>query len=167
MKPQRMEQVPMYNFKKTDWDLLKTKIIELLPPINRTITDEPVSPTMVDQLAQDITVALAKAIEYTTPRRRICPLSKRWWTEELTKARRETNKARNKFKRTGYEEHRESWKGREKEYRAKIKRSKRSTWRKFVKEADETTIWKLKMYMDSTPTSSYIPTINETATSNG
>jgi len=35
-----------------------------------------------------------------------------------------------------------------------------------VVEADEKTIWKLKKYMDSTPMSSYIPMINETAASN-
>ena len=35
-----------------------------------------------------------------------------------------------------------------------------------MKEADEKRIWKFKKYMDSTPTSSYIPTINETAASN-
>jgi exonuclease III len=162
MKPERIEQVPMYNFERTDWSLLKTKIVEFLPPI----TDEPASPAMVDRLAEDITAALAKAIECTTPRRRISPFSKRWWTEELTKARRETNKARNKFKRTGNEEHQKVWKKREREYRAKIKKAKRRTWRKFVKEANEKTIWKLKKYMDSTPTSSYIPTINETAASN-
>jgi hypothetical protein len=35
-----------------------------------------------------------------------------------------------------------------------------------VEEADETTIWKLKKYMDAgTPTSLYIPMINETAAS--
>jgi hypothetical protein len=166
MKPERMEEVPTYNFERTDWDLLKAKIIELLPPINRTITGEPASQATVDQLAKDITAALAKAIECTTPRRKICPFSKRWWTEELTKARRETNKARNKFKKTGNEEHKRAWKERERKYRGKIKKAKRSTWRKFVKEADEKTIWKLKKYMDSTPTSSYIPTINETAASN-
>jgi len=43
---------------------------------------------------------------------------------------------------------------------------KRSTWRKFVKEADEKMIWKVKKYMDSTPMSSYILAINEMTASN-
>jgi hypothetical protein len=84
----------------------------------------------------------------------------------LTKARRETNKARNKFKRSNSEVHQKAWKEKERKYRGMIKKFKRNTWRKFVKEADEKTIWKLKKYMDSTPISSYIPTINETAASN-
>ena len=98
LKPERMEEAPIYNFDRTNWDLLKAKIIEFLP----SITDEPTSPPMVDQTNwQRISRRhLEKAIEYSTPRRRICLFSKRWWTEKLTKARKETNKARNRFKRT-------------------------------------------------------------------
>ena len=40
-------------------------------------------------------------------------------------------------------------------------------WRDFVEDTNERTIWMVKKYMDSTPTSTYIPTLNnETATSN-
>ena len=106
LKPEKMEELPKYNFEKTNWELLKAKIIEFLPPI----TNEPASPAMVDKLAEDLTAALAKAIEYMTPRRRISPFSKRWWTEELMKGRRETNKARNRFRRTENEEDRRIWK---------------------------------------------------------
>ena len=81
-------------------------------------------------------------------------------------ARRETNKARNRFRRTKNKEDGRKWKDQEKKYRGKIKKCKRNTWRKFVVEADEKKIWKLKKYMDSIPMSSYIPTINETAASN-
>ena len=80
--------------------------------------------------------------------------------------RKETNKARNKFKRTRKEEHKSIWKEKERKYKRKIKKAKRSTWRKFVKEADEKMIWKLKKYMDSIPMSSYIPMINEMTASN-
>jgi hypothetical protein len=162
LKPEKMEEVPMYDFERTDWDHLKAKITELLPPI----TDEPASPAMVDKLAEDLTAALAKAIKCSTPQRRLCPFSKRWWTKELTKARRKTNKARNRVRRTENEEDWRIWKDREKEYRGKIKKCKRNTRRKFVKEADEKTIWKIKKYLDSAPTLFYIPTINETVASN-
>jgi len=40
-------------------------------------------------------------------------------------------------------------------------------WRDFVEEANERTIWTVKKYMDSIPTPTYIPTLNnETTTSN-
>ena len=58
------------------------------------------------------------------------------------------------------------WQERKKEYKARIKAAKDEKWREFVKEADEKTIWTLKKYMDPTPTSSYIPTLNGTAASN-
>ena len=74
MKPERMEEKPTYNFEKMDWDLLKAKIIKSLPVINH---DESASSATVDQLAKDIVMALTEAIECTTPRRKICPFSKR------------------------------------------------------------------------------------------
>src|SRR5579859_7734998 len=166
MKPERWEQKPMYNFEKTNWELLKSELTKRLPPITDIAIGE-ITPGMMDQLAENVMAALMKAIERSTPRRRICPFSKRWWNDELTKAQRETNKARNRFKRTRDRQQEDIWKRKEKEYRGKIKKAKRTTWRKFVKEADEKTIWKLKKYMDSdTPTSSYIATLNETVTSN-
>jgi hypothetical protein len=107
-----------------------------------------------------------KAIESSTPRKETCPFSKKWWNNELTKARKDTNKARNKFRRSKMEENKKIWKSKEKIYRKEIKKDKRMMWRKFVKEVDEKTICKLKRYIDSdTPQSSFIPTINETASS--
>jgi Reverse transcriptase (RNA-dependent DNA polymerase) len=52
-----------------------------------------------------------------------------------------------------------------KEYKTKIKKAKEKKWRKFIKEADEITIWKLK-YLDTASMSTYIPMINGTAASN-
>jgi hypothetical protein len=40
------------------------------------------------------------------------------------------------------------------------------TWRTFVTEANERTIWTIKKYMANTPAPTYIPTLNDTATSN-
>src|SRR5579859_588413 len=48
MNPEGFEDVPMYNFEKTDWDLLKAKLIEFLLPLPQ---DKPASPAMVDKLA--------------------------------------------------------------------------------------------------------------------
>ena len=39
-------------------------------------------------------------------------------------------------------------------------------WRDFVEKADEKSIWKIKKYMDSTPMTMYIPTLNNSATTN-
>jgi len=58
------------------------------------------------------------------------------------------------------------WQERKQEYKARIKAVKEEKWREFVKEANEKMIWTLKKYMDSTPTSLYIPNLNGTAASN-
>ena len=89
-------QTPAYNFEKTNWDLLKVKLQANLSRITYTHTPSPAS---VDQLAEEIINALAVAIAHSTPRKKICPFSKRWWNEKLTEARREANKLRNKYRR--------------------------------------------------------------------
>jgi len=68
-------QIPAYNFEKMNWDLLKAKVKENLSRINCTHAP---SPATVDQLAEEIINALAAAITCSTPRKRICPFSKRW-----------------------------------------------------------------------------------------
>ena len=56
--------------------------------------------------------------------------------------------------------------GETEELQSQNQRGERSSWRKFVGEADEESIWKLKKYLDTTPTSTYIPTLDGTAASN-
>jgi Endonuclease-reverse transcriptase len=75
LKPEEVEEKQMYDFGKTNWNLLKVKLKDGLPPI----TDyETATPAMVDKLAADLTTASMQAIKESTPRRRICPFSKRW-----------------------------------------------------------------------------------------
>ena len=44
--------------------------------------------------------------------------------------------------------------------------SKRDTWQKFVSEADDRSIWKVNKYLNSTPTNTYIPTLEGEAATN-
>ena len=166
LTPEVNPQTPTYNYEKTDWKVMKTKLQEYLPKIDPNSRGNP-SPTTVDQLAQELTSAIRKATQASTPRKRTYPFSKRWWNEELTEKRREVNRTRNRrWRGRTTEEEDEEWKEEVKEYRTMIKKAKRDTWRTFVKEADPTTIWKVKKYVDTTPTSPYIPTLNGGATSN-
>ena len=68
--------------------------------------------------------------------------------------------------RSDREEDKFAWKEKLKVYRSRINKAKKDTWRKFVEEADESSIWTLKKYMDSVSTPIYIPTIDKTACSN-
>jgi ribonuclease HI len=159
----RQDEMPL-NYEKTDWDTLGIKIAKYLPAIidnNANIT-----PADVDQYASEITDALTRAVQETTPRKRISPFSKRWWNDELTEQRKETNHLRNVFHRTGSTWDRKRWKKKRKEYQNNIRAAKERTWRDFVEEADEKTIWMVKKYIDATPTPSYIPTLDGNATTN-
>jgi len=159
---QNIQKAP-YDYRKTNWEEFKSKLTEYLPsPTNTTHHTR----ESVDHLATQLVNAIQRAIDETTPRKSPSPFSKRWWNDELTKMRKETNKLRNKSRRTKREEDIRCWKEKLKEYRKKINQAKRDTWRKFVSEADERTIWQVKKYLDSQPTSTFVSTLNNQATSN-
>ena len=94
----RLTKEPPYNFAKTDWKTLKTKLQEYLPtlPENNPLT----TTNEIDEFATDLTNAISKAIEETTPRKKPSPFSKRWWNKELTKLRDKVNYLCNVHKRT-------------------------------------------------------------------
>ena len=154
-----------YNYDKTDWKLLNAKIKAHLPNLENFKLDKPTAKN-VDKLAKETTQAIAKAIEETTPRKKPSPFSKRWWNDELTEQRKIANKSRNIYRRTGRNEDKEKWKKERNEYHNSIKQAKVKTWRDFVSTADETTIWQVKKYMDTIPTTTYIPTLQGGAATN-
>ena len=151
------------NYAKTNWKILKANLPTYLPNI---LDPEHATPDTLDQYAEDLTAAITKALQETTPRKRPSPFSKRWWNEDLTKQRREVNQCRRRYQRSRDDRDREEWKNRQQQYFGDIKKAKQKTWRNFVEKADEKTIWKVKKYMESVPTSTYIPTLNSYATSN-
>ena len=126
---------PPYNFAKTDWKALKTKLQEYLPPSpeRNTLTTE----DAIDSFATEITDAISKAIAETTPRKKPSPFSKRWWNEELTRLRKELNQARNLHRRTHSYVDWTEWKKKRNEYNQKVRNAKYNTWREFVEAADE------------------------------
>ena len=160
-RPHTPSQMP-YNYAKTNWDAFEYKLKEYLPqPLN----NEHPTPTMLDEYAKNLVNAMTAAITQTTPRKKLCPFSKRWWNDTLTQLRKDVNRKRNRYRRTRNEREGALWRTARDEYRLEIKLAKERTWRQFVEDADERTIWTVKKYLDSMPTPYYIPTINS-ATSN-
>jgi len=152
-----------YNYTKTNWKIFEQKLESYLPTLNHFATPTAES---VDQLATDTSMAIRRATAETTPRANICPFSKRWWNEDLDKLRMETQRARRRFKKYGRQEDEDAWKEHRRIYYRKINESKRDTWQKFVGEADERDIWKVNKYLNSTPTNTYIPTLEGQAATN-
>src|SRR5215469_6811209 len=79
----------------------------------------------VDQLADQLSEAITKAIADATPRKRTCHRSKRWWNSNLTDVRKESNRLRNRFTHTDREEDCQQWKEKRKELRKSIRQAKR------------------------------------------
>ena len=155
-------QAPL-DYEKMDTKTFKAKLPTYLP---RILNPANTNPLELDQYTETVVQAIQKAIQETTPRKRPSPFSKRWWTEDLTKQRREMNHHRRKFQQTREETDKNEWKKRQQEYFKAIKKAKRETWNKFVKEADERSIWKIKKYMDNIQISTYVPMLNEHAATN-
>jgi len=159
MEPKLVEEIEKpFNFAKTNWKFLETKLKGYLPAL---IDPEHASPTDLDQFATQIVTALQRAISETTPRKKPCPHSKRWWNNELAEMRKSTNRRRNIYGRTRNERDGQEWRNKRDEYKHAIKRAKETVWKQFVDEADERTIWMVKKYIDTKPAPYYIPAIND------
>ena len=112
-----------YNFAKTNWKALKTKIKEYLLNINNFQLEEIIARKM-NRLVKEITEVITKTIEKIISRKKINFFSKKWWNEKLIELYNETNKLRNRHIRTGKEENKENWKEKLKEYRKRIEKMK-------------------------------------------
>ena len=72
--PTELPQAP-YNFSKTEWKALKSKLQGYLPPLPRKESIR--TAEAIDIFANNLTDAIAKAISETTPRKKPSPFSKR------------------------------------------------------------------------------------------
>jgi CHAD domain-containing protein len=99
--PYGPEAQQRYNYKNTDWKIFKQKLQRYLPKL-----DHPEIPTAetVDKLANDISAAIQRATQETTPRADICQFSKRWWNKDLEKLRRQSERTRRRFNKYGRQE---------------------------------------------------------------
>jgi hypothetical protein len=154
---------PTYNYKETDWKLLTEKLETYLPP---KLDSNNATPASIDMYTGEVIKAIQKAIQETTPRKQISVYSKRWWKKELTLERRQVSRLRRKYNRSHNWQDWREWKTGQQKYYDNITKAKAEHWREFVTSADAQSIWKVKKYMDSVPTLTFIPTINETATTN-
>jgi Reverse transcriptase (RNA-dependent DNA polymerase)/Endonuclease-reverse transcriptase len=151
-----------YNYAKTDWKELNKRLERYLPnPINEEATTAD-----IDNHAIQLVEAITKAIQETTPRKRPSPHSKRWWNDELSKLRKEASRLRNIFWRTKHAVDKAAWREKANEYVQEIARAKTNHWKKYVNEADGKSIFQIKKYIMNTPTSTFIPTLNNHAATN-
>ena len=157
---------PPYNYAKTNWQELDRKLVEYLPNPS-SLKQEEITAHDVDRFADELTTAISKAVKETTPRKRPCPHSKRWWTAELTALRREANRLRNTYRRTKLNIDKVAWRKKANHYMRKIAQAKKDKWREFVKGASQQSIWQVKRYVTNIPVPSFVPTLDGHAASHG
>ena len=151
-----------YNYSKTNWKVFEIKLKEYLPiidPSTKHIKE-------LDQFAKDISEAIRRATEETTPLANICPFSKRWCNKDIENLRKQAQRSRRKFIKYERQEDGDRWKKNQKNFQRKVKESKRNTWQNFVSKADERDIWIVNKYLNSIPTNTYIPTLEGKAATN-
>ena len=159
MQIEEPQFLPAYNYAKTNWEELKYKLGLYMPNLN-SINENTTTSADVDKYAEQLVQAITKAVQETTPRKRPNPHSKRWWTAELSRLRREANRLRRIFGRTYDSVDKAAWKAKSDEYIQEIERAKARKWKEYVNNADGKTIWQIKKYITNAPTSTFIPTLN-------
>ena len=117
-----------YNYVKTNWKQFNDRLNCYLPSLISANTTE----RDIDRHAEEIIKAITKTIEETTPRKKPCPHSKRWWNEKLTNLRREANRLRNVYRRTKHDIDKAAWRVIANKYTLEIARAKEVTWKEFV-----------------------------------
>jgi hypothetical protein len=141
---------PWIQLRKTNWNLLKEELSRRLPTILNL--SENISPDKLDEYAEKLTAAIKESITHTTPRKKPCPHSKRWWNDDLSELRLSTS---NIYRRTKRDVDEDEWKELRRRYKMEIRVAKEKKWKEFVEEADEKTIWMVKKYIDKPPAHSH------------
>ncbi len=157
LKSQPSATTSSYNYAKTDWIALGAKLPLYLPPL---IYADEITHNELDKFTGQLTNAITRALDETTPRKKPCPHSKRWWTEELTQLRREANRLRNIHKRTRANADKVAWRKKENECKNKIAQVKKGKWTELTENADGKSIFLIKKYISNLPVSSFIPALN-------
>src|SRR5262249_42710552 len=117
-------------------------------------------PAGIDKCVTQLVNTVQHAMKETTPLKRPRPHAKRWWTRRLTVLRREANKLRNKYRRTGQEQHRRTWRNKANEYTKEIAQAKATTWQGFVENINAESIWQAKKFLSGVSPQTVIPTLD-------
>ena len=165
MRIEQPQSIPAYNYAKTNWKELNNKLesylVEMTP-----IDEEKCTESDIDKYTEQLINVITKAVEETTPRKRPSPHSKRWWTEEVSNAKKEACRLRNIYRRTKHAIDKTAWRIKVDEYIQKSAHAKTNTWKNCVNKANGKTIWRIKDWITNTPTSTFIPTLDGHAATN-
>jgi len=159
---QKQPEPPSFNYHNADWNKFMEILTQQLPSVPDAHTLR--SPAAIDGFSEQLTVTLLSAIKKSTPYKKPCPHSKRWWCPEIKKLQCRQNKARNLYKWTHSPIDLADWEQKKKEYSEGIIRIQQSKWKEYVENADGKSIWQIKKYVTQDKTnvasSNIIPTLD-------
>ena len=138
------------NFRNVDWEKFRETLEEQLQDFGlpRAIKDQ----GELDTECVRLTNALQITIKREVPTSNLGPMSRRWWTKELTDLRRKASKIGRKASK--YKDnpnnplHAESAKAK-KEYDKAIEYNKKHHWRDWLEKADDPDIWTAHRYISA------------------
>jgi Endonuclease-reverse transcriptase len=136
------------NFRETDWDSFNGflgKEVAVIP-----ISSESQIDADLGKEIEQLTELIQKAIIYKVPISNPCPLSKRWWTKDLTKTKKAVNRIRaESYKNRAVEDHlsHQDLQQAQQKYAANIIKAKMDHWNSYLENADSSTIWTANKYI--------------------
>jgi len=152
------QQQPRLDISRTDWETFQRTLKDILP----TTTPTPQTGEEIERTTVFLIQSLQQALKASTPIKRPCPRSKRWWTPELTELARQHRRLRNRMRRRGSPINTKLWREKSNEYRAKIARAKEKCWQEFVQNANGKSIWDIKKYLAMSQSQTIISTLEGT-----
>jgi hypothetical protein len=151
--------MPKRLWKKAEWTKIKEDLEQILK-----IRPQPENPEDVDNYWSYLQDIIDLPIRRHVPVAKPSPYAKRWWTEELTRLRRNYTYWRNKLttiRRNGRRDPQlaETVKSHRKTFHDAMKERKNSHWQNFI--ADAKNIWIVSRYLDPSKRTSFsqIPTL--------
>ena len=146
------EESTTHNFRDVDWEEFNKELEKRLTELGPAVTIR--TQYQLNEACNRLTKALQDTISKTVPVTRINAKSKRWWTKELTKLRRQADKLGRKASKLSHlpyhhvhAEHASAAKS----YRDTLETTKKQHWRDWLERAEDPDIWTVNKLITSQP----------------
>ena len=152
-----------HNFRNMDWVKFRNTLTEKLTQLH---TPNPINTqNQLDKSCTDLTNAIQSTINADVPTTTLTPMSKRWWTKELTTLRREAKRLGRqayKFRDKPFHYSHAIYEDADKLYHRTLKSTKLNHWRDWLEKAEDPDIWTVQKMLAAPASdggSSKIPTL--------
>ena len=128
-----------FEYPKFDWRTLQENVLQYLPAILCANYPNAISSSNIDQFAFGIKDVIKRAVLATPRKETSCPYANRWWNPDITILRRQSNRLRNRYRRTRSEYEKIPWREKANEYHGAVKMAKDKVWEQFTDTSPSST----------------------------